>query len=183
MKGRSTFLALATFVGAGSCVFPCSAASDHAMERDTPGHARKVSAEGRNDDCTALSNISEREKCFALSEDFKTCPDTDLRCAPYRTMYVLDRKLQSLNDEILGLVRRRYASYSENDPAYLKDLTAYYDASDRAWKSSRDADCALEPFLQGMSRPETADLTEACRVDRTKARIDAMTEREAAFEK
>jgi len=89
-------------------------------------------------------------------------------------MYTLDRQLQVLNEEVIGLARTQYASYAQNDPAYLDDLTAYFEESDRAWKASRNADCALEPFMQGMSRPEASDLTEACRVDRTKARISEM---------
>lgn len=73
--------------------------------------------------------------------------------------------------EALASARKRFASYVDGDPAYLDDLADYLAKSGQAWAQFRDMDCLLEPLAQGMSRREAENLTEACRAERTRARI------------
>ncbi|KQZ59685.1 hypothetical protein ASD53_05625 [Lysobacter sp. Root559] len=96
-------------------------------------------------------------------------------------MQALELQRTQLRQDILLKARSSYASYLEDDAAYLDDLAVYLKDSDAAWGAYRDADCLLEPFAQGMSRREAPDLTEACRVGRTKARIAELNTLAAAF--
>lgn len=131
------------------------------------------------EDCFAVGDVKARERCFSKkpADEIVECERKRLHaCKPYRDMYRLDRELVALSQDALGKARKQYASYTNDDQAYLDDLSAYQRASDKAWAASRDADCLLEPFAQGMSRREAADLTEACRVERTQARIAYLKE-------
>lgn len=97
-------------------------------------------------------------------------------CKPYRDMHRLNQQLDALSRDALAKARKQYASYTNDDQAYLDDLSSYLAASDKTWAASRDADCLLEPFAQGMSRRGAGNLTEACRVERTQARITYLKE-------
>lgn len=130
----------------------------------------------QSQDCLAIGGFAGKEKCFATSDDFKDCPQTDGRCWPYRKMYVLEQDLEQLNGELVSLSAKKYASYHESDPAYLTDLGNYLRASDAAWRSYRDKDCYLEQYVQGMSRQEIPDVVEACRVEKTQDRIKDLKE-------
>ena len=128
-------------------------------------------------DCFAVGDVSAREACFAKMPDDEIA-DCERRranaCMPYKEMHALEQQRTQLGQQILAKSRQAYASYVEDDAAYLDDLAAYMKTSDTAWVAYRDADCALEPFAQGMSRREAPDLTEACRVERTQARIEQL---------
>lgn len=45
------------------------------------------------ENCPATGEMGTMEKCFATSVDFKDCPETDGRCAPYKKMHVLEQKV------------------------------------------------------------------------------------------
>jgi hypothetical protein len=95
-----------------------------------------------------------------------------MHCMPYREMYVAEKSLSAIESASIRSARKTYASYSEGDAAYLRDLESYAARSNRAWRAYREAQCAVEPFAQGMSRALAEDLSEACRVRMTQARID-----------
>lgn len=135
----------------------------------------------QSQDCLTIGDFSQKEKCIASSDDFKDCPDSDLRCAPYRNMYAEEQRLEKANAELIALANKQYVEYTTNDHAYLDDLKKYFDESDRAWRIYRDAQCVMEPFAQGMARQESADITEACRLDETKKRISVLNELELAL--
>lgn len=129
-------------------------------------------------DCLTIQDVSQKEKCIASSDDFRNCPESDFHCAPYKNMYSEEKKLEKTNIELMALANKKYAEYIIDDHAYLDDLMKYFNESDRAWRTYRDAQCAMEPFAQGMSRRESADITEACRLGETKNRISALKELE-----
>jgi uncharacterized protein YecT (DUF1311 family) len=89
-------------------------------------------------------------------------------------MHTLEKHLEQLNSDLLQVTREAYASYEDNQPGYLKDVGQFLAEADRTWRVYRDATCNLEPFIQGMSRSEAVDLTEACRANTTAARLDAI---------
>lgn len=129
---------------------------------------------GAEEDCFAVGDTRTRELCFSRKPDAEIVECERMRpfaCKPYRDMHRLDQELAALTRDLSERAQKHYAAYTKDDSAYLTDLSAYIAASDKAWAASRDADCLLEPFAQGMSRREAGDLTEACRVERTQARI------------
>lgn len=142
--------------------------------QDSGPAATQASAQGQDEDCFTVGDIQNREACFAKQsdDDIATCERMKpSACRPYKEMYVANHRLQSLNTELLTLARKKYASYTKDDASYLTDLARNAQASDRTWRAYRDAECSLEPFIQGMSRDQSSNLTEACRVTKTKARM------------
>ncbi|MEH6419429.1 lysozyme inhibitor LprI family protein [Pseudomonas sp. CGJS7] len=138
-----------------------------------------VLATSEEGDCFVVGELKARELCFSKKSDDEIAECERVRvhaCKPYRDMYRLDQEAAALSRELLARARKQYASYTSNDAGYLTDLADYLSASDQAWAASRDTDCLLEPFAQGMSRREAGDLTEACRVERTQARIAQIRE-------
>jgi len=131
------------------------------------------------EDCFTVGETKARELCFSQKPDKDIAECERVRpsaCKPYRDMHRLDQERAALTRDLSARVTQQYAFYAEDDTAYLSDLSAYLAASDKAWAASRDADCVLEPFAQGMARREAGDLTEACRVERTRARIAQLKE-------
>jgi hypothetical protein len=51
------------------------------------------------ENCLAIGEMGAMEKCFATSVDFKDCPETDGRCAPYKKMHVLEQRLEQLSEK------------------------------------------------------------------------------------
>jgi uncharacterized protein YecT (DUF1311 family) len=96
-------------------------------------------------------------------------------------MHALEKQLEQLNSDLLQVTREAYASYERNQPGYLQDVGQFLAETDRTWRAYRDASCNLEPFIQGMSRSEAADLTEACRANTTSSRIDSIEEMISRF--
>lgn len=161
-------LVLSLALGCGCASVPNSA---HGASSTS---AQKVAAVAAEEDCFALGDQGAREACFAKKADDEIAECERVRahaCKPYKEMYALEQQRIQLSKEVLTKARHSYASYVEGDAAYLDDLASYLKGSDAAWAAYRDADCLLEPLAQGMSRRETPDLTEACRLERTKARI------------
>ncbi|MGN7920028.1 lysozyme inhibitor LprI family protein [Lysobacter sp. 22409] len=157
--------------GVASLVSPALAA-DAAYR--TQEMAEEPSNAGASADCSVVSEIEPREACFAAKSDAEIAECERVRmhaCKPYKEMHALDRELIKASRDVLSRALRQYASYVGGDEAYLDDLSSRMQTSDRMWRAYRDADCRLEPFLQGMSRQEADGLSEACRVERTKARL------------
>ena len=127
-------------------------------------------------DCFTIGAYAKKEACIALSEDLKDCSDSDLRCAPYKKMYFEEQTLENINTDLIVTASELYAEYATDDTAYLDDLTIYFNESDRVWRTYRDAQCELEPFIQGVSRRESYDMTEVCRLDETRKRISMLRE-------
>lgn len=125
-------------------------------------------------DCTAMGDVQEREACYAKMPEAQIAACESVRsnaCRPYKEMHALSGELDRLIQDIKAAARSRYAPYAAGDVAYVDDLIKFIDASDRAWRAHRDAECRLEPLIQGMSRREVADLEEVCRMERSQGRV------------
>jgi uncharacterized protein YecT (DUF1311 family) len=129
------------------------------------------SCAAQEQDCEAIGKYRERERCMASSPDYADCKDTDSSCAPYRKMDSAERLLDALNRKLLTLKLREYATYTDDDPNYLRDLKKSSADADRTWRSYRDAQCEMELFIQGMTRHGNPGLVESCRLDKTQKRI------------
>ncbi|RDZ25977.1 lysozyme inhibitor LprI family protein [Lysobacter silvisoli] len=151
-----------------------------------PAHSANVAAASQEaQDCFAVGDVEAREACFAKKPDSEIaeCERTRVNaCAPYKQMHALEQQRIRLGQDFQAKARVSYSSYLKDDPDYLGDLVAHQKTADAAWAAYRDADCLLEPFAQGMSRREAPDLTEVCRVERTKARIEQLKSMTAALE-
>ena len=134
-------------------------------------------------DCLAISTLPEKRACLA-KQDQAFIDDCErmrpMACKPYRDLHFAEQTLQQTQTHLLQSAKHAYASYTENDPAYLDDLATYARQSNAAWLTYRDAQCALEPFAQGMSRSESENLAEACRLAKTQARIAELDALKAA---
>ncbi|UHQ23826.1 DUF1311 domain-containing protein [Lysobacter sp. 5GHs7-4] len=131
-------------------------------------------------DCIATGDTEAREACYAKMPDTQIAACERVRpntCLPYKEMHVLSAELDRLSRDIRTAARKRYAAYSAEDSAYLDDLSEYLDASDQTWRDYRDAECRLDPFLQGMSRNEAASLEEVCRMELSQSRAVELTNR------
>jgi uncharacterized protein YecT (DUF1311 family) len=134
-------------------------------------------------DCLVISALPEKRACLAKQEQtfIDDCERMrPMACRPYRELYFAEQTLQQTQTHLLLAAKHAYASYTENDPAYLDDLATYARESNAAWLTYRDAQCALEPFAQGMSRSESENLAEACRLAKTQARIAELDALKAA---
>jgi len=174
---KFTLLKHAALVTALSLGCSCASAAH-------PGAGKAPEPAAAEEDCLVVGDAQARELCFSRKPEAEIEECERMRpfaCKPYRDMHRLDRELTALTRELSARAQKRYAAYAEDDAAYLGDLSAYIDASGKAWAASRDADCLLEPFAQGMSRREAGDLTEACRVERTQARIARLKEIVSTF--
>lgn len=123
--------------------------------------------------------LVQKEPCYARQPPDLVTECERMRpnhCAPYARVYALEKQLEQLNAALLQATRKAFASYEENQPGYVKDVQQLLAEADHAWRAYRDASCKLDPFIQGMSRSEAADLTEACRASTTSARVDAIEE-------
>ncbi len=140
-------------------------------------------AQPEEPDCLAISTLPEKRACLA-KQDQTFIDDCErmrpMACKPYRELYFAEHTLQRTQTHLLQSAKRAYASYTANDPAYLDDLATYARESNAAWLTYRDAQCALEPFAQGMSRSESENLAEACRLAKTQARIAELDALKAA---
>lgn len=162
-----TLIALTMFL-VGTSVHAGSLLPDSPMQDSTTEQSK---------DCFSVGDTKQREACFSQEsdEDIDACERVmPSACRPYKEMYRAEQRLQASNAKLLALAQARDAPYAKDDPAYLADLAHYAQASDQAWRNYRDAQCLLEPFMQGMSRRESSNLTEACRVKATKARLNAL---------
>lgn len=152
----------------------------HAVQVSGPGDSPHADAAPQVDDCHSISELTAKEACFAAQSDELVAQCEAIRvnaCRPYGEMHRAERRLSELGVQLLAINRKRFDEYSESDPAYLDDLGALASASGQAWRAWRDAACSLEPFADGMSRREAADLTEACRAEWTEKRVSEIASR------
>lgn len=80
-------------------------------------------------------------------------------------------EMRAIESEIVKISAMAYGSYLADDPEYVKDIENYLNESDKAWTSYRDAQCQLEPYINGMSRREISNIAEQCKLERTEHRI------------
>lgn len=178
MSGPRPYLFLAALAAASSCGGPLAAHDTAATATPAP-QAAPLSTPMQGavpENCDKLP-LTAKEACHARQSPkfIAECERTRLySCAPYARMYALEEQLKQLNAAFLQAAHAMYASYTANDPDYLKDLDQSFVDTDHAWRAYRDAHCTLEPLSQGMSRGESGDLTEACRADKTAARVNEM---------
>ncbi|MBX9400278.1 DUF1311 domain-containing protein [Lysobacter sp. BMK333-48F3] len=126
------------------------------------------------DDCMAIADLDAREECFALSEDYRRCADSDLHCAPYKKMYALRGQLAKLEADAYALADKAYGNLKMWDQTYLVDMKESFTKSNSAWRVYRDSHCTAEQFYAGTTRKDIGDLAEACRAQLTQARIEEM---------
>lgn len=172
------------FTGAALALCLCAipALQAYALDKaaSTPSPAKPSASRQGDGDCMTMGRRAEREACFAKQSDtdLKACERLKPNaCVPYKQMFQADRQLASLNDELLARARKSYASYAEDDAKYLSDISQGLAQADQAWRAYRDAQCEVSPFLEGMSRVEAGDVTEACRLELTQARIKELKAR------
>lgn len=85
-------------------------------------------------------------------------------------------EMRAIENEIVKMSAAAYSSYLADDPEYIKDIESYLSESDKAWTSYRDAQCQLEPYINGMSRREISNIAEQCKLERTEHRISELKE-------
>jgi uncharacterized protein YecT (DUF1311 family) len=149
----------------------------------SPPAAQQPQASAEDPDCLTISTLPEKRACLA-KQDEAFIDDCErmrpMACKPYRELYLTEQMLQRAEANLLKSAQQAYGGYDENAPAYLDDLAAYARESNAAWRAYRDAQCALEPFAQGMSRSESENLAEVCRLAKTRARIAELDALKAA---
>jgi uncharacterized protein YecT (DUF1311 family) len=129
-------------------------------------------------DCDGIASLVDKRACYDKQDQasIDDCERTHpMRCKPYREMHLAERQLAEVEQSSIASARKAYASYADGDAAYLSDLDAAAREANRAWRAYREAQCALEPFAQGMSRDLSEHLGEACRARMTRGRIDELT--------
>jgi len=123
-------------------------------------------------DCMAIGEWDSREECFATSADYADCADSDLRCSPYKKMYVARKELEALELQVALYADQLYGGMEMWDREYLADLKNGFREANAAWGEYRDKKCLAEQFISGASRGnQMGDLTESCRLDATNDRI------------
>lgn len=145
----------------------CASASERGRSTGS-GAAQPV------EDCFAVGDTEAREACFARMprEELAACKrDRPLACAPYADMHRVNARLVETRAALAGALKRSYANYEEIDPGYVGDAQSGLSKREAAWTTWRDALCDLQPYLDGMSRAEIPDLTEACRLEVTAAHV------------
>jgi uncharacterized protein YecT (DUF1311 family) len=83
-------------------------------------------------------------------------------------------EMRAIENEIVKMSAVAYGNYLADDPEYVKDIEDYLSKSDKAWASYRDAQCQLEPYINGMSRREISNIAEQCKLERTEHRISEL---------
>ena len=137
-----------SLLGIFSCA--CSATSPNdayiATEADNHGKAAALDGDTSSDSCEGKSQACKQ-------------------------MQMATMKMHKLESEIINISAEAYGEYLADDPEYVKDIENYLRESGRAWRSYRDAECLLEPYINGMSRREIGSIAEQCKLERTERRI------------
>jgi uncharacterized protein YecT (DUF1311 family) len=173
MPNRIPVALLALMISIPACAsLKASSHGDASNSSAAPGRTELGVAET---DCDTLSVLTDKRACYGIQDEaaIDECERIrPLHCKPYRDMHRLERELTSVELASIESAKQAYADYADGDTAYLSDLDSAAREANRAWHNYREAQCALEPFAQGMSRTQSEDLTEACRAGMTRARID-----------
>lgn len=177
---RTLFFSLVAFAfltipiaGCAESASRLPSAGQQPHQTDAPGQI-----EAANGDCDSISALPDKRACYAKQDQdsIDACGRIrPMHCKPYRDMHSAEKSLSAVESESIESACKGYASYVEGDAAYLKDLESYATESNRTWHAYREAQRAIEPFAQGMSRALAEDLSEACRLRMTQARIDEIT--------
>lgn len=123
-------------------------------------------------DCMAIGEWNSREECFSTSVDYADCADNNLRCSPYKKMYVARKELEALELQVALFADQLYGGMEMWDREYLADLKDGFREANAAWSEYRDKKCLAEQFISGTTRGnQMGDLTESCRLDATNDRI------------
>lgn len=149
----------------------------HKVDKLTSHAPAQPQAEDPPQDCSGISSLADKRTCYARQDQpmIDECERTHpMRCSPYRDMARAEARLAEVEEASLAAAEAAYSSYVENDAAYLSDLKTSAHKANLTWAAYREAQCSLEPFAQGMSRNDSEDLIEACRVRMTQARIDEL---------
>ncbi len=99
------------------------------------------------------------------------CKLASHECQPQQ---IAEAKVHAIEIEIIATSARVYESYLTDDPNYVKDIESYLQKSSEAWLRYRDAECEIEPYINGMSRREMSSIAEQCKLERTKLRISEL---------
>lgn len=151
----------------------------HASGEVVPGPSAEMASSGLtegNGDCEAMP-LKDKEACYAALPEamIRECEQMRLyRCAPYARFHSLELQLRSAQEQLLAKARDAYRRYEEEQPGYVEDLEQALESSFKAWGIFRDAHCSAEPLVQGMSRSEASDLSEACRVSMMESRLQEL---------
>ncbi len=152
--------------------------SSHLVAAAGSGQKSQLSAvETVLEDCDGIPSLDGKRSCYARQDQnlIDECERTHpMRCRPYREMHGAERELAEIEQSSIESAQKAFASYADGDAAYLNDLDAAAREANHAWRAYREAQCALEPFAQGMSRDLAENLTEACRARMTRIRIDEL---------
>ena len=149
----------------------------HVVTTGSSQEPTQLPANDAPQDCDGLASLADKRVCYGEQDQasIDDCERTHpMRCKPYREMHVAERELAQVEQSSIASARKAYASYTDGDAGYLTDLDSAAREANRAWRAYREAQCALEPFAQGMSRDLAENLAEACRARMTRIRIDEL---------
>lgn len=149
----------------------------HVVTTGSSQEPTQLPANDAPQDCDGLASLADKRVCYGEQDQasIDDCEHTHpMRCKPYREMHVAERELAQVEQSSIASARKAYASYTDGDAGYLTDLDSAAREANRAWRAYREAQCALEPFAQGMSRDLAENLAEACRARMTRIRIDEL---------
>lgn len=140
---------------------------------EKPMHEPETTAvDNSSIDCMAIGEWNSREECFSKSADYADCADSDLRCSPYKKMYVARKELEALELQVALFADQLYVGMGMWDREYLADLKNGFREANAAWSEYRNKKCVAEQFISGTSRGnQMGDLMESCRLDATNDRI------------
>lgn len=126
------------------------------------------SATGPSDAHTSVESETRKKTIAAHS-----CESESQACKQLESATV---EMRAIESEIVKISAVAYSSYLADDPGYVKDIENYLNESDKAWASYRDAQCQLEPYIDGMSRREISNIAEQCKLEKTERRISDLEE-------
>lgn len=124
------------------------------------------SATGPNDADTSVESETRAKPIAAYS-----CESESQACEQLERATI---EMRAIESEIVKMSAVAYGSYLADDPEYVKDIENYLNESEKAWISYRDAQCQLEPYINGMSRREISNIAEQCKLERTERRISEL---------
>lgn len=124
------------------------------------------SATGPNNAHTSVESETRAKPMAAYS-----CESESQAC---KQLVIATIEMRAIESEIVKMSEVAYGSYLADDPEYVKDIENYLNESDKAWTSYRDAQCQLEPYVNGMSRREISNIAELCKLERTGHRISEL---------
>lgn len=137
-----------SLLGIFSCACSATSPNDADIATEADNHRRATASDG---DTSSDSCEGESQAC--------------------KQMQMATMKMHKLEIEIINISAEAYGEYLADDPEYVKDIENYLRESGKAWRSYRDAECLLEPYINGMSRREIGSIAEQCKLERTERRI------------